>query len=611
MRLWTPRRRALSAYGLMGILFIGVTLLSQELIRGARIDLTENHLYTLTPGTEHLLSHLQEPITLTFYFSQQAASSEPAVRAYAARVRELLIEITARSNHHITFQEHDPKPYSEEEDQANEHSLKSAPGEHGDPLWFGLHATNSTDGQATIDFFRPEREPFLEYDVIRLIHQLALAHRPVIGLITGLPMSAQEATHESTERWTLLTELAASYEVKTIPATASALPEGLAALFVIQPPELSLPLREAIDHYLTHGGALLLCIDPDAQMADSTSADNASADAAALLQPFLSAWGVHFDPEQVVGDWEHALRVGDSPTPTRHLAFMGIGADGFDPDDAITGSLSLMNLATPGHFVFKPSGSLRFTPLIRTGLQAGVFSHDQWVLAQSADTLAAGFKVTHRRYVLAARLDGQLPSAFPARAPDDASKAKAPIDRPAQVILVADTDFLADPLWMRAGAPTPEAPLQAWANNGDFILNALDDLTGTHDLMASRARPVLSRPFTRIERLRAQADAQWQRDESALQEQLALTESKLAELQTHRSDPLSPGLSAEQAREVADFQQKRMQLRKQLRATRHDLDARIQQLGSTLKALNVWAIPAIILLVGLIAGGRRRRPVHR
>lgn len=620
MRLWTPRRRALSVYGLLAVLFIVLTILSQQLIRGARLDLTENHLYTLTQGSEHLLHDLREPITLSFYFSRQASSSEPEVRAYAGRVRELLSEIVARSPSAITLQELDPKPYSVEEDQATEAGLVSVPGERGDPLWFGLHLTNSTDGQASIDFFRSDREPFLEYDVIRLIHQLATPHRPVIGLITSLPMSAINGPSigDRGERWTLLAELASTYDVKVIPATDNALPDGIAALFIIQPKTLTPALRAAIDRYLTSGGALLLCIDPDAHIAPPASADEVlvGSDQAGSFEPFLTAWGVQFDPAQTVGDWEHALRVGGSNPnqPARHLAFLGLNSESFDHSDAITSSLSVINLATPGHFQFKPTPSLRFTPLISTSRQAGILSHQQLALADSPEKLAAEFKITDQRYVLAARLEGLLPSALPTEAALDATHAQTTTRKPGQIILVADTDFLADPLWLRPSTTPESGPAEAWANNADFVLNALDNLTGMRDLMASRARPVHSRPFTRIEHLRAHADAQLLHDETALQEQLSITESKLIDLQAHRNDPTSLALSADQTHEIADFQQRRWQLRKQLRAVRHDLDERIHHLGSVLKALNVLTIPTLVAISGigwLWRTRRRRKPPLR
>jgi len=620
MRLWTPRRRALGAYWLMAILFIGLTVLSQQLIRDARLDLTENHLYTLTPGSKHLLRDLKEPITLSFYFSQQASSSEPEVRTYAGRVRELLSEIVARSPGAITLQEFDPKPYSAEEDQATEAGLISGPGEHGDPLWFGLRLTNSTDGQASIDFFRADREPFLEYDVIRLIHQLATPHRPVIGLITSLPMSAINGPGigDGGEQWTLLAELASTYDVKVISTTDQALPDGLAALFIIQPKTLTPSLRAAIDGYLTAGGALLLCIDPDAQTARPASADEALVgnDRAGSFEPFLTAWGVQFDPAQTVGDWEHALRVGGSNPnqPARHLAFLGLNSESFDHSDAITSSLSVINLATPGHFQFKPTRSLRFTPLISTSRQAGVLSHQQLALADSPEKLAAEFKITDQHYVLAARLEGLLPSVAPTDAALDATQTKMQTRKPAQVILVADTDFLADPLWLRPSTTPEGGQPEAWANNGDFVLNALDNLTGMRDLMASRARPVHARPFTRLEQLRAHADTQLLHDETALQEQLAITESKLIDLQAHRNDPTSLALSADQTREIADFQQRRWQLRKQLRAVRLDLDERIHHLGSALKVLNVLTIPTLVAISGiwwLWRMRRRRKPLLR
>jgi ABC-type uncharacterized transport system len=81
----------------LAVLFIGVTILITFVLRGARIDLTESKLYSIAPGTQRIVSSLAEPINLYFFFSQEASSQSPPLRAYAQRVRELLEEMEQRS----------------------------------------------------------------------------------------------------------------------------------------------------------------------------------------------------------------------------------------------------------------------------------------------------------------------------------------------------------------------------------------------------------------------------------------------------------------------------------------------------------------------------------
>src|SRR5690606_13696485 len=174
----------------LAVLFIGITLLLTFLLRSARIDLTESRLYTLAPGTQQLLGSLEEPVNLYFFFSQQASSQTPPLRAYAQRVREMLQEMAAHADGKLRLHIIDPQPFSEEEDRAAELGMAPVPlGPGGEPLYFGLAGTNALDGRETIGLFQPDKEEFLEYDIASLIYRLGQTQRPRIGLLARLPVN--------------------------------------------------------------------------------------------------------------------------------------------------------------------------------------------------------------------------------------------------------------------------------------------------------------------------------------------------------------------------------------------------------------------------------------
>ncbi|HUO81034.1 MAG TPA: Gldg family protein [Steroidobacteraceae bacterium] len=609
-----------ATFVVLAVLFVGLTVIFNHAFRGARLDLTENHLYTLAPGTTRLVGSLHEPVTLTFYFSQQGSVAVPQLRAYANRVRELLEEIAARSGGKVRLRVVDPQPYSEDEDRATELGLKSVPlGAGNEPIWFGLAGSNSTDGRAVIEFFQPDKEEFLEYDVARMIHELGAPARKVVGLISSLPVGGgfDPASGGMRPPWIVVTQLRELFEVKTIPADATALPAGLDALFIVHPKGLAPALSYAIDQYLMAGGRALLCVDPDAQLeaAAGPAAAFAGADKSSTFEPMLAAWGVGYDPRVAVGDLEHALLVGNPSggQPLRHLGFAGLGEDSLAKGDVITAALGTINFASPGALEAKPVAGVTFEPLITTGTEAAPIPVERFALAATPDSLRQGFKPTGKRYVIAARVSGSLPSGYPAGPPAGVSAATphlARAARPANLVVVADTDFLADMLWVRSGSLYGQRYAEPWANNGDFVLNALDNLTGSADLIGIRGRPTFSRPFTRVERLRAQADDRLRGKETELEQQLAETERKLGELQNRREDRQSLVLSAEQQREVERFQQEKLRVRKELRAVRHGLDEQIERLGTMLKLLDVAAMPLVLsvaaLAVTLLARRRRR-----
>src|SRR5690606_29247024 len=125
-----------------------------------------------------------------------------------------------------------------------------------------------------------------------------------------------------------------------------------------------------------------------------------------------------------------------------------------------------------------------------------------------------------------------------------------------------------------------------WANNGDFIANALDNLAGSSDLISIRGRQSFFRPFTKVDELRRRADERLRAKEQELDQELRETERKLSQLEASRSDTGSFVLSPEQEAELERFQRERLRIRKELREVRRSLDEEIQNLGTLLKAIN-------------------------
>src|ERR1700744_1420419 len=203
----------------LALLFIGLTVLFDHALRGWRLDLTQNHLYTTASGTDRILKSIKEPINLYFFYSEKAASQIPQLAPYGVRVREFLEELAARSSGEVRLHVIDPQPFSEDEDRAAELGVRGAPvGNTGQQLYFGLAGTNSTDGHQSIEFFDPNKEEFLEYDVVKLIYQLANTKKPVIGWLSSLPMTQgfDPQTGQMREPWTIYSQIEQLYNVKTI-----------------------------------------------------------------------------------------------------------------------------------------------------------------------------------------------------------------------------------------------------------------------------------------------------------------------------------------------------------------------------------------------------------
>src|ERR1700675_2838813 len=581
----------------LAVLFLGVVMLSNGLLRGVRLDLTQNRLYTLTPGTKAVLAELKEPVNLYFYFSRDAAAKQaPLLLPYATRVREFLEELATRSGGKIHLRIVDPQPFSDDEDHAAEYGLQPLHGGAGDALYFGLTGTNSTDGRSSIPSFQADREEFLEYDVAKLINDLGTPKKPVIGLMSSLGLQGKfnPMTGQMGEPWPILTQLQDLFTMRTLTADVDHIDKDVDVLMLVHPKRLPAKTLYAIDQFVMRGGRVLLFVDPNAG-GDTSGQDPSNPLAAAMadhssdLKPLLAAWGVDYDPTKVIGDLERGLEVRTSmqAPPVRHIGILGLGHGDMNEKDVVSASLDKINLATVGFLTAHPGAKTTFEPLLLSSASAAPIPALRFNALTDPATLRDGFKPTSTRYALAARVTGPVESAFPQGAPPDQKAAaggppashlaKSPS---ANIVIIADTDLLMDYMWVQTREVFGQRVAQAFANNGDLGANILDNLSGTSALISVRGRATFSRPFERVEALRRHADDRLRGKALELQAELQQTETKLTQLQSKRNDQSSITLSPEQEAELKRFVAEKARVRKELRETQRGLDVDINRLNS-------------------------------
>ncbi len=611
----------------LAVLFLGVVMLANLALRGVRLDLTQNRLYTLSPGTKQVLGELKEPINLYFYFSRDAAAKQsPLIMPYAARVREFLEEVTARAGGKIRLQVIDPQPFSEDEDRAAEAGL--SPLQVGDgtggSVYFGLAGTNSTDGRSVIPGFTPDREEFLEYDVAKLIQDLASPQKPVIGLVSTLPMQGQynPMTGQMGEAWPILAQLEQLFTIRTLTTDLDHIDQDVAVLMIVHPKNFPPKTLYAIDQFVMRGGKILLFVDPDSG-ADTSGQDpqnpfaGAGANHSSDLEPLLTAWGVAYDPTKVVADLDLGLEVRSSAqgAPTRHIGILGLRRDDMNKTDVDTASLDSINVATAGFLSPRTGATTRFEPLLMSSTSAAPLAATRFGPMTDPASLRDGFKPTGIRYAIAARITGPVSSAYPQGAPADQKPAAGPplahlakSAGSANIVIIADTDMLMEYMWVQTRELLGQRISQAFASNGDLVANALDNLGGSSALISIRGRATFSRPFERVEALKRRADDRLRAKVLELQSELQQTESKLTELQSKRNDQASLTFTPEQEQELKRFTAEKAHVRKELRETQRGLDVEINRLDVWLKVLNIAVAPLIVALAGaLILSLRRRR----
>ena len=622
----------------LALLFIGLTVLFNYALRGWRLDLTQNRLYTTAPGTDRVLASIKEPINLYFFFSEKAAAGIPDLNTYGVRVREFLQELVSRSNGKLHLHVIDPQAFSEEEDRASELGVRGVPlGGAGGQFYFGLAGTNSTDGRAAIEFFDPKKEQFLEYDVVKLIYQLANPKKPVVAWLSGLPMTGgfDPRTGQMREPWMVYSDAQQLFDLRPLEQNATKIDPDVNVLVLVHPKALSPATEFAIDQYALRGGHILVFVDPlaesdnaGAEMGNPMAAMNA--DKSSHLGPLLSAWGVKFNPEEVVADRGHALAVTlrQGEQPVEHLGILGLDDKSFASGDVITSGLSKVNVATAGYLepltgaqACQPvkAGGTCFEPLLKSSTDAAALPVTRFKMLFDPATLLDGFKPTGRAYVIGARVTGNVHSAFPNGPPagvtlpagQTALKQSA---KPLNLVVFADTDMLSDFMWVREQNFFGQRMTQAWASNGDLMENALDNLAGSADLISVRGRATFQRPFDRVDRLRRAADERLHAKEQELEAQLRDTESKLTALQSKKDKGSALILTPEQEQEIEHFQTEKLRIRKELRAVRAGLNEDIERLGTTLKIINIVLVPLLFAVLALAVWLWRRRrrapPAH-
>ena len=643
-----------SLYSSFGLTAIGITLLTGVLVisflPGFRIDLTEDKLYSLSDGTRNIVGSLDEPIELLFFYSVSATEDIPQIRSYGNRVQELLREIVIASNGNLRLSVIDPEPFSEDEDLATQYGIRAVPvTQGGEGVYFGLVAAQENDQIPeslrpieAIPLIRPDQEEFLEYEVMKLISQVNNPERVVVGLLTELdidggfdPMSGQ-----STQPWMIMDLIRQLYEVRRVDLSGDSIDTDIDMLMIVHPEGLSQQILYAVDQHLMRGGEALVFLDPnvDSMVSRSPEGNLIPAGMSSELPGLLEAWGISFDNTKVLTDNQLALRVmmGQGQRPVPHLGMLGVQGDFLTQGDIITNGLETINLSSAGSISQLNGSDTIFEPLIVSSAEAMLMDRTFVESVTDPSLLFDEFESQDESFVIGARVSGVLNSAFPNGKPEialDPNESPEPEDlgneeidqiveiepsiehietsgSPVTIVAFADTDILTDRLWVQISQFFGQRIPQPFANNGDIVINALDNLSGGADLSSMRSRGRYSRPFSRVLDLQRQADDRLREEETVLLSRVSETEASLAELNLDGEGNPIGQLTPEIQAEIDRFNDELIVTRRSLREVRFQLTEDIEQLGTRLKAANTILIPillTIVLLARYYVRSQRRR----
>ncbi len=626
-------RRFTSLAGLLIllVLFFAVNILAAAMLRSTRLDLTQEKLFTLTEGSRNIAKAIDEPIRLYLYFSRSLATGRPSLQQYGQRVQELLEEYVRIAGGKIVLEVIDPEPFSEAEDQAVQAGVVGVPlGGGQGSLYFGLLGTNALDGREVIPFLDPGQEQFLEYEISRMIYSLTNPARKVVGVISSLPIDGGPPNPalgqmQPQRPWLIMDEIRRLFDVRVLgPGEVKEIPEDIDVLLVVHPKELPVQTEYAIDQFVLGGGNAIIFVDP---LCESDIPPQMMQNPMAALQvrrnsdlpTLFSAWGLTLEPGKVACDRTYAQQVISQASgrrePVSYVGWLALDGEAMDRDDAVTGRLGTINLATAGALQDQTQDGTTWTPLLVTSTDSMLIDADRFALMADPKTLLNDFLASGEQFTLAGRLSGTLDTAFPDGPPEAKGTEEKPDEEggaahrsesvgPVSVIVVADVDMLTDRFWVREETLFGQIRLgnRKIADNGDFLINALDNMAGSNDLISVRARGQANRPFELVDSIRRDSEQRYLAEEKQLQDRLQETEQKLNDLQRQRPDQGQLILTAEQQAEVERFNQERIETRKQLRNVQLNLRKDIESLGTRLKVINIGLMPLILAVLAIGVG---------
>ena len=609
------------------ISFLSFNVLNKNFLKNLRFDLTRYNVYTLSDGTKSILKSIKEPLDFKLFYTKQIGDLNPVYQNYYDRVKEILEQYVLLSNNKIKLRILNPKPFSDEEDKAVEYGLQGAEIIAGVYGYFGLVATNSTDDEEKIIFFQPDRSPFLEYDLSKIVTNLANPNRRIVGLYTDLPMLgtfnplAKSEEAAAAPPWAVYNQMKEFFEIKRIHEKTRSIPDGLKLLMLVHPKKIPDRLIYMIDQFVLRGGKLLVFIDPNSETESfSPDADQINGSNSSNLSELLEKWGVELAENKVVGDLLSARRVeigaSDQPSVTDYLAWLDIKKDHMDDTHQVTSKVQRLTFATSGFLKNnKKNNKINFKRLVWSTTQSMQIDVSE-VISPDPTTLLRNFVPSNEELTLVAEIKGSFLTNFPDGPPvtnrkDDFDKNKHINEsiKPTTLVVLADADMLYDEYWLKYEQSGEVLPI---ANNADFTVNLLEYLNGTEDLIGLRGKGVSSVPFIKVEKIQKEAEQKFRSKEQELLEKLNNYQSKLENIQTGSGKgEESTLLTKEENLEIDKFREEMIFVRSELRKVQNALRKDIEKLDSTLKFFNIFLVPILLVIISVVLGFIERRKRHQ
>ncbi|MGA1237004.1 MAG: Gldg family protein [Limisphaerales bacterium] len=613
-------------YSVIGVGAMFLLLVGLNVVVGAlktRLDLTEEKAHTLSDGTRAILRNLESEVTVRFYCTQveDATAESVFLLNYARQVEDVLDAVKRASGGKVKVVKFDPQPDSDAEDSARVDGIEGQPlPPYGESFYLGL-SVSRLDERVAIPFLSPSRERLVEYDLARAISGVTRTEKPVVGVMSVLPVQGMPANPmmaqmgqmpRGQDPWIIISELKRDFEVREVPMTAETIDEDIQLLVVIHPRDITDGTQYAIDQFVLRGGKLLAFVDPlsfaDNQQTQGMNPMQQAMNSGSSMETLFKAWGVQFDVSKCVSDMTYKATLARNGRPEEAPAVLMLDKTALNQDDPVTGELDNMLMPYAGVFTGTPAEGLTQTVLIKTSGNSMLVDK---IMAQFGGGVDKDFKPGGTEQTLALRLNGKFKTAFPDGKPGAVAGATEGEDKPAvesglkegttetSVVLVGDSDMLFDPVAAQVQSLFGQRIIIPQNGNLSFGQSMVELLAGDSNLIAVRSRASLNRPFTVVKQLEAQAQDRYRSRIRDLEADLQETQNKLSSLQSTKTDGQRFILSPEQQQELENFRTKEADARKELKMVRRNLRQDVDALENRMKWYNIALMPLLVTISGI------------
>jgi ABC-type uncharacterized transport system involved in gliding motility auxiliary subunit len=619
-------RKTGGGIGLLILVVLCVNIIAAR-VHG-RIDVTAEKVYTLSDGTKDIIKDLKNDVEIKFYFSRSIKELPVQIKTYASRVEEVLGEYAARSGGRITVSFIDPKPDTDDEEWARKYGVQGVALPTASEMFFGVVFLQGTLENA-IPYLDPRREEFLEYDLSEALLHSQKSEKHKVGILSSLPIMNSSGMGDGQEQgeWAFVTELRKSFEVSEVATTVENISKDLSVLIVYHPKNLSDSTLYAIDQFVVQGGRLIVAVDPMSRvdlMHQARAQQNPSGppETSSDLKKLFDAWGIVYDSQQLVGDIEHSVMINAGGQELNYPFFINFTTEGLSKSSVTTGNLTSFMFAEGGFLDVKPESGSTLEPLITSSKTAGTVTPMAGSFTNPV-ALIPNLKVGSKPMVLAGVVNGKFKSAFPEGKPmgkdSAAPDASTPqvgahvkeADKENSIVVIADSDFIFDNNAVDKMRFMNQVMLRPKNGNLAFLINTVDFLGGSKELISIRSKGRVSRPFTVVEDLQRRAQEHWKKVEDDLSNQLSSVQKKLNDLQAQRADGSNLQMTSQQQAAIGTFREEERQVRMKRREVRKNLREDIESLGNKLAAANLLFVPTFVSGFGIAAIYRRSRRGQR